>query len=63
MWGFWLILMFMFLATATVPAYPYSRDWGFYPAGGAFAGLMLVSILIWFEYLIFIWPWASGVNR
>ncbi len=58
MWGFWLILIFLFLLMATVPAYPYSRRWGYYPAGGAAGGLILVLILMWLGYIVFAWPWA-----
>jgi hypothetical protein len=63
MWGFWLLLMFAFLFMTTVPAYQYSRNWGYYPAGGAIAGLMLIWMLVWLEYLAFAWPWAGAMYR
>lgn len=63
MWGFWLILIFAFLFLATVPGYPYSRRWGYYPAGGALAGVFLILILIWLGYVVFAWPWADAVYR
>jgi hypothetical protein len=38
-----LIIVFMLLLGA-VPAWPYSREWGYYPSGGL--GLVLVIIVV-----------------
>jgi hypothetical protein len=34
----------LLLLLGSVPAYPYSRNWGYYPSGGL--GLVLVIVLI-----------------
>ena len=35
-----LLIILIILLLGAVPAYPYSRNWGYYPAGGL--GLILV---------------------
>lgn len=40
-----LILLFVLLG-ATVPAWPYSRGWGYYPSGGL--GLAVLILLLLF---------------
>jgi hypothetical protein len=41
----WLVIVILLiLAVASVPAWPYSRDWGYAPSGGL--GLILVIVLI-----------------
>jgi hypothetical protein len=44
MLGWILLIILVLLLLGSVPAYPYSRDWGYYPAGGL--GLILVILLI-----------------
>jgi hypothetical protein len=39
----WLILLIILLI-ALMPAWPYSRGWGYYPSGGI--GLILVILLV-----------------
>lgn len=39
-----LIVVLVLLLLGALPAYPYSRSWGPYPAGGI--GLLLVIVLI-----------------
>ena len=39
-----LLLILVVLALATVPAWPYSRSWGYYPSGTL--GTILVIVLI-----------------
>ena len=39
-----LLLILVLLLLAVVPAWPYSRDWGYYPSGGL--GTVLVIILV-----------------
>lgn len=39
-----LLIIILFLVFASVPAWPYSRGWGYYPSGGL--GTILVILLI-----------------
>jgi len=39
-----LLVLLVLLILGTVPAWPYSHDWGYYPAGGL--GLILLVVLI-----------------
>jgi hypothetical protein len=39
-----LLLILVVLVLAVVPAWPYSRGWGYYPSGGL--GTVLVILLI-----------------
>jgi Protein of unknown function (DUF3309) len=42
-----LLILFVILLVAligSVPAWPYSRDWGYYPSGGL--GLVVLILLI-----------------
>jgi hypothetical protein len=39
-----LLIVLIILLIGAIPAWPYSRDWGYYPSGGL--GLVLVIILI-----------------
>jgi hypothetical protein len=44
MW-FWILLVVLILLMAgSAPAWPYSRDWGYAPTGGA--GLLVAILLI-----------------
>jgi Protein of unknown function (DUF3309) len=42
--GLILLIVILVLLIGAVPAWPYSRGWGYYPSGGL--GLVLVIILI-----------------
>jgi len=42
--GLILLIILVVLLLAAVPAWPYSRDWGYYPSGGI--GIILIIILI-----------------
>jgi hypothetical protein len=42
--GLVLLIILVVLLLAAIPAWPYSRDWGYYPSGGL--GLVLIIILI-----------------
>lgn len=57
MLGFWLLLTFLFLFLATLPAYPFSRRWGYSPSGAAVAAMLVVLLLVWLGYFTFAWPW------
>lgn len=39
-----LLIILIILLLGAVPAWPHSRDWGYYPSGGL--GLILVIVLI-----------------
>ena len=39
-----LLLLLLILILAVVPAWPYSRGWGYYPSGGL--GTILVILVI-----------------
>ena len=39
-----LLILLIILLAATVPAWPYSRGWGYYPSGGL--GLVLVILIL-----------------
>jgi Protein of unknown function (DUF3309) len=39
-----LLIILILLLIGAFPAWPYSRDWGYYPTGGL--GLILIIILI-----------------
>ncbi|MBV8071415.1 MAG: DUF3309 domain-containing protein [Acidobacteriaceae bacterium] len=42
--GLILALIILILLIGAVPAWPYSRGWGYYPSGGL--GLVLVIIIV-----------------
>ncbi|HET9401335.1 MAG TPA: DUF3309 family protein [Candidatus Acidoferrales bacterium] len=41
-----LLIVLLILAMGSLPAWPYSRGWGYYPSGGL--GLVLLIVLILF---------------
>lgn len=42
-----LLILLIVLLAATIPAWPYSRGWGYYPSGGlGLVVLILVLLLI-----------------
>ncbi len=51
-----LLLVLIVLLFATVPAYPYSRGWGYYPSGAV--GLLLIILLV--LLLMGMVPWWPG---
>jgi hypothetical protein len=42
--GLILLIIVLMLLLGAVPAWPYSREWGYYPSGGL--GLVLVIIVV-----------------
>jgi len=44
MLGTILLIVLILLLIGALPAWPYSRDWGYYPGGGL--GLILLIVLI-----------------
>jgi hypothetical protein len=41
-----LVILLVILLAATMPAWPYSRGWGYYPSGGLGLVLLIVVILL-----------------
>lgn len=41
-----LLLLLIVLLLAAVPAWPYSRDWGYYPSGGLGTVLVILVLLM-----------------
>jgi hypothetical protein len=41
-----LLLILVILILAAVPAWPYSRSWGYYPSGGLGTILVILVILM-----------------
>jgi hypothetical protein len=39
-----LIVLLILILIGAIPAWPYSRGWGYYPSGGV--GLILIIVLI-----------------
>ncbi len=46
-----VIIILLVLVFGTFPAYPYSRNWGYYPAGGLGTILLIVVILWWLHVI------------
>ncbi|MGO8788892.1 MAG: DUF3309 domain-containing protein [Terriglobia bacterium] len=44
MMGTVLIVVLILMLVGAVPAWPYSRDWGYYPSGGL--GLVLIILVV-----------------
>jgi len=41
-----LLIILVVLFAGSVPAWPYSRDWGYYPSGGLGTILLIVIVLL-----------------
>lgn len=41
-----LLIILILLLLGSVPAYPYSRDWGYGPSGGL-GTVLLILLLLW----------------
>jgi Protein of unknown function (DUF3309) len=41
-----LVIVLLLLLIGAIPAWPYSRDWGYYPTGGLGLILLVVILLI-----------------
>lgn len=41
-----LLVVLLLLALGAVPAWPHSRSWGYYPAGGLGVVLLIVLVLV-----------------
>ena len=41
-----LLILLIVLLAATVPAWPYSRGWGYYPSGGLGLVVVILALLL-----------------
>jgi hypothetical protein len=41
-----LIILLIVLLAATMPAWPYSRSWGYYPSGGLGLVVLILVVLL-----------------
>lgn len=41
-----LLLILIIMLLGALPAWPYSRDWGYYPSGGLGTVLLIILILV-----------------
>ena len=46
--GLILLIILVILLIGAVPAWPYSREWGYYPSGG----LGLIRLIVLIAYLL-----------
>ena len=46
-----LLILLIVLLFATVPAWPYSRSWGYYPSGGLGLILLIIVVMLLFGRL------------
>ncbi len=51
MLGTILVILLIVLLLSAVPAWPYSRGWGYYPTGGLGLVLIIVLILVLLGYI------------
>jgi hypothetical protein len=53
--GLVLFVLLILLLVGAFPAWPYSREWGYYPSGGI--GLILVLVLMLMLAHVVTWGW------
>ncbi len=49
--GLILLLLLIVLFFGALPAWPYSRSWGYYPSGSLFAIVLILLILLLLGYI------------
>ena len=59
--GFWVLAFFALVILIAVPWWPFSRRWGYLPAGVAGAALLLWFAMIWFGIILFTPPWTLPI--
>ncbi len=59
MLGTILLIVLVLLVIGAVPAYPYSRKWGYGPSG--ILGVILVIVLVLMLMNVIAAPWAATV--
>lgn len=50
MFGWILMVVLILILMASLPKWPYSREWGYYPSGGLTIVLIIVILLLMFGY-------------
>jgi hypothetical protein len=51
MLGTILIVLLILLLIGAIPAWPYSREWGYFPSGGVGLILLIVIILLFMRVI------------
>jgi hypothetical protein len=46
-----IVIVLLLLLFGSFPAYPYSRNWGYYPSGGL-GTILLIVIILWLLHVI-----------
>ncbi len=46
-----LVIILLLVLLGALPVYPYSRSWGYYPSGGLSLVLLVVILLVAFQYI------------
>ncbi len=46
-----LIVILLLVLLGALPVYPYSREWGYYPTGGLGLVLVVVVLLVFFQFI------------
>lgn len=60
MLGSLLIVILLVVLIATIPAWPYSRNWGYVPTGAIAVLLVVILILVFSGYLAVTNPFAPS---
>jgi hypothetical protein len=53
--GLLLLIVLLILLVGAAPSWPYSREWGYYPTGGAGLLLLVLIILLFTQVVPFGW--------
>ena len=53
--GLLLLIVLLLLLVGSVPRWPYSTGWGYYPSGGFALLVIVVLLLIYFGHIGFYW--------
>lgn len=51
MLGTILVILLILLLIGALPAWPHSRDWGYYPSGGLGLVLLILLLLLLFGWI------------
>jgi hypothetical protein len=46
-----LVIVLLLILLGALPVYPYNRSWGYYPSGGLSLVLVIVILLVVFQYV------------
>ncbi len=46
-----LVIILLLALLGALPVYPYSTSWGYYPSGGLSLVLLIVILLVVFQYI------------